>query len=416
MSQPGVDVGLYACRRANVAELNGLARTWMESAGRLSGPEVVCPGGNAYRAGDEVVTLAPGPGGSLVTSERAVIQAVHPATGSIDLRTSDGREVRLTGEEASTERLGYGYATTVHRSQGSTVTRAHLFADGEGRELAYVAMSRARESTHAWLVADNLDQAAEDLRRHWSTQRTPTWAIDTGLPDHDKLTADTVAGLADEQKVRIAAIAHAQTKITAKAINRIEPTDLAPALGDARAALHEAQQARADLDTGLGVYEHTDAGRAVADLVQARAALSAAKWRSEHGAHWRDRHAAAKQAPSWADREKDAQHYGTTHAGPEAARLDTEVARHRAAVEQLTVRMESQAAGFRLRLERAWNLQRTADQLGKGLDAHRDQLEGIHRTPAPRRAPSHTRQVCVPEPTPQHEPPSAAKLRPRLEP
>ena len=50
----------------------------MESTGRLSGPEMVCQGGNTYRAGDQVVTLAPGPGGSLVTSERAIVEAVRP--------------------------------------------------------------------------------------------------------------------------------------------------------------------------------------------------------------------------------------------------------------------------------------------------------------------------------------------------
>jgi conjugative relaxase-like TrwC/TraI family protein len=302
----GQDAGLYAWRRANVAELNALARSWMKSTGRLSGPELVGPGGNAYRVGDDVVTLVPGPGGTLVTSERAVVRAVYPATGAIDLRTSDGRDVRLTSEQASTERLGYGYATTVHRCQGATVTRAHLFADGEGRELAYVAMSRARESTQAWMVADNVEQAAEDLRRDWSTQRTPTWAIDTGLPDYDKLTGDAVAGMAEEHKVHLAAIVHAQIGITAKAISRIEPADVAPALADARAGLHLVQQARADLATGLGVYRHTDAGQAVGDLAQARAAWYAARWRAEHGARWRDRHAAAKEVANWAEREADA--------------------------------------------------------------------------------------------------------------
>ncbi len=43
----------------------------MEASGRLSGPELVCPGGDSYRAGDQVVTLAPGAAGALVTSERA---------------------------------------------------------------------------------------------------------------------------------------------------------------------------------------------------------------------------------------------------------------------------------------------------------------------------------------------------------
>ncbi len=401
----GHDTGLYAWRRANVAELNALARSWMESTGRLSGPELVCPGGNIYRAGDKVVTLAPGPGGTLVTSERAVVQAVQPVTGSIDLRTSDGRDVRLTREQASSERLGYGYAITVHRSQGSTVTRGHVFADGEGRELAYVAMSRARESSHAWVVADNLGQAAEDLRRDWSTHRAPTWAIDTGLPDHDKPTRENVAGLAEQQRVNLAAMAHAQIDITATAIARIEPADLAPALAEARAALGQAQQARADLDTGRGAYQHTHVGRAVTDLAEAQAALSAARWRAEHGTSWRDRHGAAKEVGSCAEREKDAQLRWKIHVAPEAARLDTEVASHQTTVEQLSSGLERQTAASRLTSERAWNLQRTASRLAAGLDAHRDQLDGISASRSLQPAPSRSRGLQVPAPTPQHEPP-----------
>jgi hypothetical protein len=171
----GHDTGLFAWRRANVAALNQRARTWMEATDRLSGPELVCPGGNAYRAGDRVVALAPGPDGSLVTSQRAVIEGVDPCRQTLTMCTDDGQMVLLGADDAGADRLGYGYATTVHRCQGSTSDRAHLFADGGGRELAYVAMSRARDCTHVSIVADDLPQAVDDLRRDWSTQRTPTW-------------------------------------------------------------------------------------------------------------------------------------------------------------------------------------------------------------------------------------------------
>ncbi len=69
----GHPTGLYAWRRANVAALNQQAREWMQATGRLSGPELVCPGGGHYRAGDHVVTLAPGagrPAGHLPASSR----------------------------------------------------------------------------------------------------------------------------------------------------------------------------------------------------------------------------------------------------------------------------------------------------------------------------------------------------------
>ncbi|MBO0732245.1 MAG: AAA family ATPase, partial [Acidimicrobiaceae bacterium] len=240
----GHETGLYAWRRANVAALNHRAREWMQDSGRLAGPELVCPGGNAYRAGDRVVALAPGPNGSLVTSQRAVVDAVDLSLGTVTLRTDDGCEVRLTGEEAGADRLGYGYATTVHREQGATVTRAHLFADGGGRELAYVAMSRARQSTHVWAVADHQPQAVDDLRRDWSTRRTPAWAIDTAVPHPATLNEKSYRALPADQKARLAALLHAKSIIAGQAITGIGLPDRAATLGQAEQALEAARQAR----------------------------------------------------------------------------------------------------------------------------------------------------------------------------
>jgi hypothetical protein len=100
----------------------------------------------------------------------------------------------------------------------------------------------------------------------------------------------------------------------------------------------------------------------------------------------------------------------TIHVGPEATRLDTEVARHRAAVEQLSSGLERQAAASRLTSERAWNLHHTASRLAAGLDAHRDQLDGIPASPSLQPAPSRARGPRVPGPTPQHEPPDRPHL------
>jgi len=410
----GHETRLYAWRRANVAELNALARSWMESNGRLSGPEVVCPGGNAYRAGDVVVTLAPGRGGTLVTSERAVVEAVEPDTSSLNLRTSNGRQVRLSAKEAGVERLTYGYATTVHRSQGETVSRAHLFADGGGRELAYVAMSRARESTHAFVVADDLAQGADDLRREWSTERTPTWAIDTGLPDQQSLTSETVTQLAEEERSRIAALVLAETRITANAIDSIRPADLAPALAEARAALRQVEQAGADLKSGWGIYQHTEAGRAVSDLADAKRGLFSARAEAEYGARWRDRRAGAKQADHWTGREKDAQERWETYVAPEVVRLETEITRHQGTVDQLTARRERQTAAARFSVERRWSLQSDVHRLAVRLDSHRDKLDGIPQL-VPRRPPGASRKSRAPGSSPQYELPSRQRLGSRLE-
>lgn len=68
--------------------------------------------------------------------------------------------VNAFGEERDLMRLGF--ASTVHAAQGATVDRAFVLAGGwmEDREMAYVAMSRARE--HARIFTDEA-AAGEDL-------------------------------------------------------------------------------------------------------------------------------------------------------------------------------------------------------------------------------------------------------------
>jgi hypothetical protein len=63
------------------------------------------------------------------------------------------------------------------------------------------------------VVADDVHQAAEDLRRDRSTQRTPTLAIDTGLPEPAQLTQEVVAGLAEDERARGSVYLPARTEL-----------------------------------------------------------------------------------------------------------------------------------------------------------------------------------------------------------
>jgi conjugative relaxase-like TrwC/TraI family protein len=178
----GKETAMFAWRRANVAELNRLAREKMAAEGRLGGAEIEARGGARYAAGDRIVTLAPGRDGKVVTSERGLVFLVDQEAQRLVAKMDDGREQVFERDEIGATQLAYGYATTVHRSQGATTGRAHVYEDGGGRELAYVAMSRAKEHTHVYVAADDLDQAREDLVRAWQRERRWTWAIDTGTP------------------------------------------------------------------------------------------------------------------------------------------------------------------------------------------------------------------------------------------
>jgi hypothetical protein len=178
----GKNSTMLACRRANVAALNIRARVLMAEAGRLTGPELRL-GKSTYEVGDRVVTLAPSAQGQVVTSQRGEVIAVDLDAGALHVRMDDGLVHTLGPDQVGPDQLAHSYATTVHRSQGATFDTAHLYGDGGGRGLAYVAMSRARQDSHVHAVADDVYQAVEDLSWDWSRERRQSWAIDTGTPD-----------------------------------------------------------------------------------------------------------------------------------------------------------------------------------------------------------------------------------------
>jgi conjugative relaxase-like TrwC/TraI family protein len=174
----GRDPLLLAYRRDNVEMLNRAARDLWERSGRLTGPELMAPGGRTYRAGDRVITLAPGPHGAWVTSQAARVTAIDPEAQTLTAITPDGRQLHMGADDIGADRLGYGYAITGHRAQGATVEVAHVLDDGGGRELAYVAMSRARNASHVYTTAPDLTEAAQRLTWSWDDERRQRWATD----------------------------------------------------------------------------------------------------------------------------------------------------------------------------------------------------------------------------------------------
>ena len=197
----GHDTALLAWRRRDVAELNRLARARLVAFGEVGGPELEAPGGRRFAAGDRVVLLTPCDG-RWVTPERAEVVAVD--VDRLTLRFDDGRQKVLAGAELDAEHLDHAYALTVHRNQAATVDRAHVLADGGGRELGYVAMSRARGPSHLYATADDVDQAVEDLVAEWGRSTRQRWVLDTDVvagedaPAHPRLSArpDATVGLA----------------------------------------------------------------------------------------------------------------------------------------------------------------------------------------------------------------------------
>jgi hypothetical protein len=254
-----------------------------------------------------------------------------------------------------------------------------------------------------WTVADDLPQAVDDLHRDWSTQRTPTWALDTPLTDRVTLTREGLQALSSEEQTRVAALFHAETALAGDAIIGIGLPDRAATLGQAEAVLAQVQQARADLDSGTGLWQASEVGRAVRDLAQARQARQQAEQGVDHGARWRDRRAARKEAGLWAQRELDAQRRWATEVTPTIARLDREIALHQTSLDRAANRFEHRQAASRAVIDYGLEQQQHTRNFAQRLAAQRNHLDGVASAAEIRQAAMRAEQLNRFAPASQHQ-------------
>src|SRR5205823_8980784 len=223
---------------------------------------------------------------------------------ALTVRMDDGRFERLVGEDLAKDRLAYGYAVTVHRAQASTVDVAHRYEDGGGRALGYVSMSRGRACNTVHVVADSLDQAAEDLTRDWSVDHRARWAIDSGTPATDPLAVEqhdqAPAGMR-------AALRHARLEAERRAVLAAIPPDPSAELARLDRQLTELHRNRSGLVTGQGRYAGTPGGDAARRLAVARNRYRDAQHYADTLTGWRDRRHWRKEAQRWADAESTAE-------------------------------------------------------------------------------------------------------------
>jgi conjugative relaxase-like TrwC/TraI family protein len=319
----GHDTIMLAWRRTSVADLNRLARVRAEQLGWLTGPDVITPDGRGYAVGDPIVTLAPNYEGQLVTSQRGQVVAIDQRASSLTMLTDDGRRVILSGAALDQDHLDPGYALTVHREQGATADRTHYLAEGGARQLAYVAMSRARGPSTVHAVADDLDQAIEDITHDWSLDRNQQWITRTATVGLDP----SIQTLPDDPDVR-----RARLIAELGALERHAPPDVAAELTAALGDLERLRRDRDDLDRGTGHWQHTPAGRAAQRLDQARRERQhAQRWMDRPNIGRRERHRWRRLASAAASAQARADRDWATRAKPAAQELDRKItqAEHR---------------------------------------------------------------------------------------
>jgi len=293
----GHDTALLAWRRQDVTDLNRLARDRWARLGRLHGDDVEVHPGRWYAPGDRLVALAPNQHAGIVTSEPLHVLAV--TEGAMTVRTADDRTVTLTGDALAADRIDHGYARTVHRSQGATYDRAHVLAAGGGRELAYVALSRASDHTTIHATADDLGQAEDDLQTDWGVDRAQRWISTTrarpGVEPEPARSDARAPSLAEQRH-------HTQDR------------------------LHELEDDYESLLAGTGSWQDTAAGAAARGLNAARDRLAEVRGVADDpDASRRDRRAAVKALPQLEIDVEKAQQVWNRIGAPEARRIETDI-------------------------------------------------------------------------------------------
>jgi Ti-type conjugative transfer relaxase TraA len=161
---------------AEVRALNEAARGRMRDAGAL-GDDVLLKverGDRHFASGDRAMFLRNERGlgvknGTLGSIEQ--VSAQHMA-----VRTDDGRSVSFDTKDYRD--LDHGYAATIHKAQGMTVTHAHVLATpGMDRHSSYVALSRHRDGVALHYGRDDFADQSR-LVRTLSRERAKDMAID----------------------------------------------------------------------------------------------------------------------------------------------------------------------------------------------------------------------------------------------
>ncbi len=156
---------MLAVRRADVADLNRRAQAALIASGRLHPADgaLVVGGDRRYLIGDELVCGRNDRRAGLINGTALTVTGVDPESHRLVGRGRDGQAVTVPGAYVDAGHVGLGYATTIHKSQGSTLDRAFLLGDDRlFAEAGYVGLSRGRVSNQIYVVAnpDTLGRSA----------------------------------------------------------------------------------------------------------------------------------------------------------------------------------------------------------------------------------------------------------------
>lgn len=180
LEAPAETTILLAYRRKDVGALNERVRELRRAAGEIGRDQHVetAQGSRAFAVGDRIYFLKNDRALGVTNGTLATIERIEGARFTV--RLDDQR--RVSFDSSSYGSIDYGYAATIHKSQGVTVERAYVLASRYmDAPATYVALSRHRADAHVFYATTEFS-SAEALVNKLCRHRERRMALDTPAP------------------------------------------------------------------------------------------------------------------------------------------------------------------------------------------------------------------------------------------
>jgi len=185
------DITVYVQTKKEAAEVNRLCQEQRLKAARTPHLLFVKNGHERYYRGDRVMFHKPNRTyGGIENGHKATVVSVDPIRSEIKVRL-DRMSANPFGRKTPTnvvtipvkkfgEAVSLGYASTTHKGQSQTVKRALVLMGGSmtDQQLAYVQLTRAKESTQIFVDKSHAGENLKDLVAAIEKSRVKTMAHD----------------------------------------------------------------------------------------------------------------------------------------------------------------------------------------------------------------------------------------------
>lgn len=173
---------ILAHSKADVTTLNTLARESLikkAALGEESLPYQAVSGRLEVRTGERLLFLKNDKSCDLKNGQFATVQSMTRDTITV-LRDSDQKTITFSADDY--KHFDYGYASTVHKTQGVTLLNTFVYASGRmwDRFLTYVALSRHKDTTSLYASQEDFNNI-DDLKRKLSRDTTKDSVLDYPL-------------------------------------------------------------------------------------------------------------------------------------------------------------------------------------------------------------------------------------------